>query len=178
MVYVPAYNALFAKPLINQCIAVIQRDQAAAISSVNANLQPITEFHKAPGLRTAFPWLVLVVESVAFAEDGYPYARSQQVQISLGLEVGQFDQEIAQDNAQDYARVLDMIVTTATNADWVTSLPVEHETVPSGITSPGALGSVKEAFVQAHHYSLVSTQGIQAPILRVTLSLKFRLEET
>jgi hypothetical protein len=178
MTYSAAYNALFAKPLINQCIAIVQRDQASAISAVSPNLPPITEFHKGPSLRTAFPWLVLAVESVAFAEDGHPYARSQKAQVSLDLDVGQFDQEIAQDNGQDYARLLDMIITTATLADWVSPLPIVHETVPSGITTPGAIGSVKEVFVTQHQYSLALTQEIQTPILRVTLALKFSLEET
>jgi hypothetical protein len=178
MGYTPAFpNSLFAKPLVNQCIAIIQRDQASAIAIVNPALGPINEFHKGPGLRTAFPWLMLVAAAVSFGEDEHPYTRSQQVGVSLALDVGQFDQEMAQDNAQDYARVLDMIMTTATTADWVTSLPIVQETVPSGVTSPGAVGSVKEVFVQSHEYSLAKTQEIQAPMLRVTLALRFRLEE-
>jgi hypothetical protein len=179
MSYTPAYpNSLFAKPLVNQCIAIIQRDQAAAISIVNPQLAPIAEFHKGPGLRTAFPWLLAAVDGVTFADETHPYTRTQQAQLSLVLDVGQFDQEVAQDNAQDYARVLDMILTTASTADWVSSLPITHETVPSGMTGPGALGSVKEVFVASHHYSQVTAQEIQAPVLRVTLALRFRLEET
>ena len=41
MTYVPAWNAQFAKPLLNQCIAIIQRDQAADIDIVNPAIQPI-----------------------------------------------------------------------------------------------------------------------------------------
>ena len=179
MSYTPAYpNSLFAKPLVNQAIAIIQRDQAGAIAVVNSQLATINEFHKGPGLRTAFPWLMLAASGVTFDEGTHPYTRSQEAGVTLALEVGQFDQEMAQDNAQDYARVLDMIVTTASTADWVTSLPIVHETVPSGATSPGAAGSVKEVFVQSHQYSLATTPEIQAPILRVTLALRFRLEET
>jgi hypothetical protein len=178
MAYTPAYNPLFAKPVVNQAIAIIQRDQASAIAIVNPALSAINEFHKGPGLRTAFPWLMIAASGVTFSEDAHPYTRSQEARVALALDVGQFDQEIAQDNAQDYARVLDMIVTTATTADWVTSLPIIHETVPGGMTAPGAVGSVKEAFVQSHEYSVAKTQEIQTPILRVTLALRFRLEET
>jgi hypothetical protein len=178
MPYTPAYNALFAKPLLNQAIAIIQRDQASAVAIVNSSLQPINEFHKGPGLRTAFPWLTLSVNGIAFDEEAYPYTRSQQVEIDLTLDAGQFDQEVAQDTAQDYGRVLDMILTTASSADWVTPLPIQQETVPGGVTSPGVTGSVKEVFVASHHYSLVTVQEIQAPVLRVTLALRFRLEET
>lgn len=176
--YTPAYNALFAKSLVNQCIAIIQRDQASAMAIVNTNLAPITEFHKGPGVRTALPWLMITADGVVFDEDAHPFIRSQQASISLALDVGQFDQEMAQDNAQDYGRVLDMIITTATRADWVMSLPIVHETVPGGMTAPGAVGSLKEVFVVSHRYSQLTAQEIQAPILRVTLALRFRLEET
>jgi hypothetical protein len=178
MTYTPAYNSLFIKPLVNQCIAIIQRDQASAIAIVNSNLAAISEFHKGPGMRTAFPWLLVETDGVAFDEDAHPYTRSQKASLSLALDIGQSDQEMAQDNAQDYARVLDMIVTTASVADWITSLPIAHETVPGSVTRPGAAGSVKEMFVASHNYSVVTAQEIQAPILRVTLALRFRLEET
>lgn len=176
MAYVPAYNALFAKPLLNQLMAIIQRDQAAAIALVNPSLSPIAEFHKGPGLRTAFPWLALSAEDITFAPDvvGTRQSRSR---VSVALDVGQFDQEMAQDNAQDYARVLDMVVTTAASTDWELPLPVVHETVPGGTTTPPAPGSVKEVFVESHNYGLVTLQQIDAPVLRVTLNLQFQLEE-
>jgi len=177
MTYVPAWNALFAKPLLNQCIALIQRDQAAAIAVVNAALQPIAEFHKGPGPRTALPWLTLGVDGVDFAEDALG-TRLSRPRISLNLDAGQFDQELAQDNAQDYARALDVVLSTASDADWTTPLPIAHETVPSGVTSPSAPGSVKGVFIQSHRFSAVTLEEIQAPVLRVTLNLEFTLEET
>jgi hypothetical protein len=176
--YSPAYpNSFFVKPLLAQIVALVQRDQASAIAIVNPNLTPISEFHFGPGLRTAFPWMMISASSVSFGEDEFPYTRSQTARVTVALDTGQFDQELAQSNAQDYARVLDMIITTATTADWVTSLPIAQETVPSGMTSPGAVGSVKEVFVLQHQYSLALAQEIQTPVLRVNLALKFRLEE-
>ena len=65
MPYTPAYNATFAKPLVNQLIAIIQRDQASALGIVNPSLSPIAEFHKGPGTRTAFPWLVVSVDDAS-----------------------------------------------------------------------------------------------------------------
>lgn len=174
----PRYpNALFAKPLINQAIAILQRDQAAAIAIVNPALQPVSEFHKGPGYRTAFPWLILAVDGVTFDEARYPYTRSQDCRLSLVLDVGQFDQEMAQDNAQDYARIVDMVITSADYSDWTTSLAIIHETVPSGLTTTGSIGSVKEVFTVSHRYSLVTASEIPVPILRVTLNFKVVLEE-
>ncbi len=177
MPYVPQWNSLFAKPLLNQLIALIQRDQAAAIGIVNASLSRINEFHKGPALRTAFPWLTLAADSSGFDRES-PNTRRSQTRAALALDVGQFDQELAQDNAQDYARVLDMVITTASLADWQTALSITHETVPSGTTTPPQAGSVKDVFVESHSYGLVTVQGIDAPVLRVTLAVLFELEET
>lgn len=177
MSYTPAWNALFAKPLLNQCIALIQRDQASAIAIVNAALAPIGEFHKGPGLRTALPWLTVSLEGLELSEDVLG-TRQSRPRIALVLDVGQFDQEMAQDNAQDYARVLDMVITTATESDWESPLPITQETVPAGITSPNAAGSVKEVFVASHHYGVATLDEIRTPVLRVTLNLDFVLEET
>ena len=92
--------------------------------------------------------------------------------------MGQFDQEMAQDNAQDYTRMLDMVLTTASGSDWETPLPISHETMPGGITSPGATGSVKEVYLESHRYSVVTLDEVRAPVLRSTLNLEFALEET
>jgi hypothetical protein len=178
MAYTPAWNALFTKPLLNQLIAVVQRDQAAAISIVNSALAPINEFHKGPGIRTALPWLTLAVDGTAFDRAAEVFTRHHSSRISLALDVGQFDQEMAQDNAQDYARVLDVVITTASATDWQTALPITHETVPSGTTTPPAAGAVKEVFVESHAYGIVNLPTIDAPVLRVTLAVLFELEET
>jgi len=175
--FTPAYNALFAKPLLNQLIAILQRDQAAAISVVNPALVPINEFHKGPGARTAFPWLTLAADSTEFDRES-PHTRRSVTRAALALDVGQFDQEMAQDNAQDYARVLDTVITSAPLSDFTTSLPITHETVPGGMTTPPAAGSVKEVFVESHAYGLVTLQNIEIPALRVTLAVLFELEET
>jgi hypothetical protein len=177
MGYTPTFpNALYAKPLLNQTVAIIQRDQASAIAIVNPEMQPISEFHKGPGLRTAFPWLVLALTGERFNPDA-TLLRDSMATIALALDVATFDQEWAQERASDYARLLDMIVMSAGPQDWETSLPITLETVPSGMTTPNAAGSVKEVFVAAHSFSLVTTPQIETPVLRVTLSVVFHLSE-
>jgi len=177
MAYIPVWNAAFSKPLLNQTIALVQRDQFGAIALVNPELAAINEFRKSPGARTALPCLTILADKTEFDQIS-SLTRSWRSALSLILDVGQFDQELAQDNAQDYARVLDMIVTSASGADWITPLPIQHETVPGGVTSPSAPGCVKEVFVESHRYGLITQAGIQAPILRVTLSVLFALQET
>ena len=178
MNYIPTWpNSQFAKPVLNQIIALIQRDQGSAIAAVNPCLMPINEFHKGPGLHTALPWLTVGVDSLAFAADVLG-TRQSLSRIVVTLDVGQYDLEIAQDNALDYARVLDMVITTASETDWEMPLPISLETVPSGMTTPNVTGSIKEVFVESHRYGVVTLDEVQTPLMRVTLNLQFTLEET
>jgi hypothetical protein len=185
MSLIPRWNARFAKPLLNQTIALIQRDQQQVLDQIinpdrtqlgNPPLDPIMEFHKGPGRRTAFPWLVLGWDSNLFNEDS-DHFRQSIARISLALDVGQYDQEIAQDNAADYARLLDIVITSADGPDWESSLPIQHETVPLGFTAPNSVGTVKRVFVENHFPGIVTIDQIQTPVLRIVLPVLFQLIE-
>jgi len=190
MSWTQAYNAQFAKPLVNQLIAIIQRDQTSALSVINAAravdgnqpLSAITEFHKGPGPRTGWPWLYLEIGPTHFERGDDKTTRHHEVRINLALDTGQYDQEMAQEDAQDYARLLDMIITSAgpwpALGDWTNPLPIQHETVPSGTTVPNAAGTVSDVFVEAHVPAQASVPGVDGPIMRVTLSVLFELDET
>ena len=185
-----AYQAQFAKPLVNQLIAIIQRDQTAALGVVNAAraadgnqpLSPITEFHKGPGTPTGWPWLYLEIGATSFNRDDDKAARHCHVRIKLALDTSQADLEMAQEDAQDYARLLDMIVTSAgpwpTLSDWTTPLPIQHETVPGSMTAPNAAGTVNDVFVESHVPGEVSMPDVDVPAMRVTVTVLFELEET
>lgn len=176
MAYTAAWNAAFSKPLLNQAIAIIQRDQASAITLINPALAPIHEFHKGPAARMAFPWLTLSADQIEF-DPSSPWTRSWSSVMTLALETGQYDQEMAQDNAQDYARVLDVILTTASGADWTSALPVVHETIPAGITMPPAAGSIKSVFIKSHRYGQVARAGIDVPVMLAELTVVLQSQE-
>jgi lantibiotic modifying enzyme len=176
MVFNPRWNAQFAKPLLNQIIALIQRDQAAAIPMVNSALKPINEFHKARLARVAFPWLLVwISQNVMDVESDH--TRTQDIDGHVAVEVGYIDQENAQDQAHDYARVIDMIVESAVSADWETSLPITFKGTQS-MTVPPVPGSVKRAQVVAHHVDAIMVEGYTNPAVRATITIKFLLEET
>ncbi len=189
MSWTQAYQAQFARPLVNQLIAIIQRDQASALAVVNAAraadgnaaLWPIVEFHKGPCPRTAWPWLLLEIGPTNFERGDDKGTRHHEVRINLALDTGQYDQEIAQEDAQDYARLLDMIVTSAgpwpSLGDWTSALPIQHETVPSGTTVPNAAGTVNDVFIESHVPGKISVEGIDVPVMRITLTVLFELEE-
>jgi len=181
LAWTSAYSALFAKPLLTQVVAIIQRDQAAAIAAVNASLSAIAEFHFGRGPRTALPWLAISADGPRFAKTDDKLYRKGVAVLTLDLDVAPIDQELAQANAQDYARVLDEIIVSAgpwpVLADWTTPLPIVHETAPSGTTTPNAAGSIEDVFVLSHRYTSAAVEGYSSPIVRATLQVEFTLLE-
>jgi hypothetical protein len=176
MPFTPRWSAQFAKPLLNQIIALIQRDQAAAIAIVNNSLKPINEFHKARAARVAFPWLLVWVSDNTFNVES-DLTRQQDIDAYVAVEVGYIDQEDAQDQAHDYLGVVDTILESASSADWETSLPIRLKGIPS-MTAPPTPGSVKRAQVVAHRVDAILVEGYTNPAVRATVAIKFLLEET
>jgi hypothetical protein len=185
--YTPAWNAKFGKPLVNQVIAIVQRDQAAALAIVNAAraaagnaaLVPISDFHKGPVLETAYPCLFVRWNGEAFDEEEAAYLRHQTARVLLYLEMGDADPQMAMENAADYAALLDIIITTATTSDWEKPLPIAHESVPSNLTVPNATGTVKKCFVESHTPVWTDRGGEnETPTLAVQVPILFELEET
>ncbi|MGC2234258.1 MAG: hypothetical protein WBA09_22345 [Candidatus Acidiferrum sp.] len=171
--------AILARPALNQAIAIIQKYQSAAISDLGLSLDLIQEFHKGPKARTAFPWVTVAYEGTAFSESS-EQTREQHLLVVVALESGNFDSELAQDQAIDYMRMLDYIFTVLsapTFVDWETALPIQHETVPGGVTTPWITGTVKEIFIEREEQSLVLREGLEVPVMQVSLHLRFDLEE-
>jgi hypothetical protein len=177
-------NAFFEEPLLYQCIAIIQQYQPQALATINAYraqygnppLDPINEFHLGAAMRTVLPWLTLALRECTFDTDEDQH-RVCYPRFDLVLDVGQFDQELCQTNAANYARMLDQIITTAQEVVWETPLPIRSVAVPSGMTKPNLQGTVSRIWVEAHNYGAVELEEIQTPVMRVTLPLVFQLNE-
>lgn len=152
MSFSAAYNAQFAKPVVNQVIALVQRDQRAALNLVAGTdvLDSIAEYRKdfVPSLR--YPALVVVARQTSFEPAADPGRREETHSLLLALRVVHHQPDELADRAMDYLRALDMVLSSAAYADFETSLPIEHPTVPSGMTAPLAAGSTKDVFVRLH----------------------------
>lgn len=173
---------LLATPLLNQAIAIVQRYQATAIAAVNPLLPTIYEFHKGPKWRSQFPWMTFAYEGTSYSQRSSQLNRSEAMEMTVTLESGQYDSELAQDQAIQYLLVLDQIFTVYAGpspflADWETVLPIAHETVPSGFTTPWTQGTVKEVFVEQEEQSLVLREEMDTPIIQVSLKIMLDLEE-
>ncbi len=179
---VPNQSAVIqlARPLVNQIIAIVQRDQVAFIAAVNPSLRPIQEFHKGPRVRVAMPWMTVGYRSTDF-DDSWEQIIKEGAQIDINLETGAFDSELSQDAAMDYLVVLDGILRSAgppyAYTDWVTPLPIVHESVPFGLTSPLPVGSIKQILIAREDLDVVIRQGQTRPVMSVTIELHVHFAE-
>jgi hypothetical protein len=137
----PRYQAQFAKPLVNQLIALLQRDQQAALNLVNAHrppgreLKPFAAFHKEVVTVQNWPALVLVAQENAFDANSDVDLRTQAVRFICALAITGADPEWLSEDAMDYLRAVDIVLTSAPLGDFYTPLSINHRTVPEGETA-------------------------------------------
>jgi hypothetical protein len=135
------YQAQFAKPLVNQLIAILQRDQQAALDLVNADrppgreLKPFAAFHKEVVTVQNWPALVLVAQETAFDVNSDLDLRSETLRCVCALAITGTDPEWLAEDARDYLRAVDMVLTSAPLTDFYTPLAISHRTVPEGETT-------------------------------------------
>jgi hypothetical protein len=164
----PRYQAQFAKPLVNQLLAILQRDQQAALDLINArrppgrDLKPFVVFHKEAAPIQNWPALVLVAQEDAFDTNSDPDLRTQTLRFFCAAAVSGTDPEWLAEDAMDYLHALDMILTSAPLADFYTPLPVIHRTLPDGTTAglDPALAKVRDLRITRHDLgALVARRG-------------------
>lgn len=130
----PRYQAQFAKPLVNQLLAILQRDQQAALDIVNAGrpsgraLNPFAAFHKEAAPIQNWPALVLVAQETAFDADSDAALRTQTLRFFCALAITGSDPEWLAEDAMDYLRAVDMVLTSAPLEDFYKPLPLQHRT--------------------------------------------------
>ena len=175
----PTWNATFAKPLLNQIIALVQRDQAAAIAIVKPTItDPIVQFHKGFAPRIQFPHFTVSAHGSEFSL-AEQLARRSTSEITIAVEVGSFDQELAQELAWDWARIIDIIITSAVPEDWWTPLSIQFFDQPTpGTTSPPAQGTLLAVLPLRIAISTALVEGMDKPVVRAEWVGRFELEET
>jgi hypothetical protein len=175
----PAWNATFAKPLLNQIIALVQRDQAAAISIVNpAITDQIVQFHKGFAPRIQLPHFTVQARESQFHVEEQLARRSTNV-VQVTIDVGSYDQELAQELAWDWGRIIDMILTSAAPEDWWTPLSITFFDQPSpASTSPPAQGALLQVIPVSLVVSTALVEGMDKPLVRAEWTGRFELEET
>jgi len=152
------YQAQFAKPLVNQLLAILQRDQQAALDIVNAGrppgreLKPFAAFHKEVVTVQNWPALVLVAQETAFDTNSDADLRTQTVRLICALAVSGTDPEWLAEDAMDYLRAVDIALTSAPLGDFYAPLAINHRTVPAGETTglDPAISKIQDLRVLRH----------------------------
>ena len=154
----PTYQAQFAKQVVNQLIAIVQRDQQAALAIVNAArpadrpLNPFVGFYKEVTAVQNWPAIVLVAHSTAFDSGADIALRSETLQFFCVLGITGTDPEWLADDAMDYLHAVNMVLTSAPLSDFYVPLPIVHETVPGGQTAGlnAAVSKVRDLRITGH----------------------------
>jgi hypothetical protein len=164
----PRYQAKFAKTLVNQLIAILQRDQQAALDIVNAArpvgraLKAFAAFHKEAAPIQNWPALVLVAQQVAFDDSSDADLRAESVSFFCAMALTGTDPEWLSEDAMDYLRAVDVVLTSAPLSDFYAALPISHSTVPGSSTTPldPAVSKVQDLRVTRHDLgALVARRG-------------------
>lgn len=135
------YQAQFAKQLVNQLIAILQRDQQAALGIINGTrppgraLNPFTAFFKEASPIQNWPALVLVSRTTQFDQSSDADLRTQTHSFSCALAISGTDPEWLADDAMDYLRAVDIVLTSVPLGDFYLPLAISHRTMPTGQTA-------------------------------------------
>jgi hypothetical protein len=165
---VQKYQAQFAKPLVNQLIAIFQRDQQAALDIVNAArpagrpLGAFSAFLKEAAPIQNWPALVLVAQQVTFDAENDADLRSESVQFFCAAALMGTDPEWLAEDAMDTLRALDLILTSVPLTDFYLPLAINHTTVPLGLTAglDPAIAKIQDLEIQRHDLgALVERRG-------------------
>jgi hypothetical protein len=162
------YQAQFAKPLVNQLIAILQRDQQEALDIVNATrppgreLKPFTDFLKEVGTVQNWPALVLIAQESSFDDASDADLRTQTLRFICAMAITGANPDWLAEDAMDYLHVVDIVLTSAPLADFYAPLSINHRTVPGGQTSgvDAAVSKVQDLRIIRHDLgALVGRRG-------------------
>jgi hypothetical protein len=168
------YQAQFAKPLVNQLIAILQRDQQAALDIANATrpagraLKPFGAFYKEAGTVQNWPALVLVAQEVAFDSNSDADLRTQSIRFICAMAITGTDPEWLAEDALDYLRVVDTVLTSAPLGDFYLPLSIDHRTVPDGETAglDPNISKVQDLRIVRHDLGVLVTRARSAGLAR------------
>jgi len=185
--FISAFNALFADGLVEQVIAIIQNNQAAAIAAYGTTpfggLDEIGDYHKGPVAAPNFPCCTVVAGEPVFDPESSTGVRDYVLPVTVFLDLRLTDPDQLADWSYKYARVLDQIISTVTSkGDDLTAFSTAQAitwppNTAARLTTPFAAGAVKNLFIHMHHIGLLPGDESQIPGHRISIPMEFHLIE-
>lgn len=155
MPWTPSYAATYTKALIRQLVALVQRDQRAALDYVGGTDNPlpsIVNYQVAFSPLNQFPALLIAPLDSTFTWEAVGTRQSAN-RIFVAIACAHQDTQALGELVQDYVRALDLLLMSLPLSDFYTSLPINLPMLAGQlVTTPLLAGTVKELFVLGHGY--------------------------
>lgn len=177
MAWTPAYTTKSTKLIIYQLLAIVQRDQRAALDYVGGTgvLRDIVTYQLAPMSVPQFPGVMIAPLPRAFNRDAVG-SRASTNHIYCAVAVSHQDQQVVAGLVMDYVDALELLFTTLGDntlydlyQSWPLTLPILGGTAQ---TTALDAGSVKDLFVASHNFDQirrVATGFAQVGVLEIQI---------
>lgn len=180
MVWASKHSAKFVKPLLRQLMAIVQRDQRAALDWVGGVniLSDIVTYQFSPNTIPQFPAILISPVESIFVQDAVGSVQSAN-QIFCSLACAHQDNQVLAEMVEDYVRALDAIFNVfplSDFSDFYTSIPLVHPVLGNIMTDPLDYGTLKELFIVSHGYGEVR-RGRNDFRMSATLEIRIDREE-
>jgi hypothetical protein len=156
MTWTPRYNASFAKPIGLQLLALIQRDQRAALDwagSPSNALKDFQSYQVSPLSIKQFPAVMVSPTNILFSHESQRTRESTQ-RFYVAIAVAHQDSQVLSQLVQDYLRAVDAILSTVEPYDFYQALNLDLMGLGPIVTA--ALDPLKvkvmELFIASHNY--------------------------
>jgi len=185
MTWAAKSSAKLVKPVVRQLMALIQRDQRAALDVAGGIIKPaagylpdIVNYAFARVEIKQFPGVLLTPLGTAFDEDEDGTVH-QFIKIACVVAVQHQDPEVLAELLEDYMLAVYLLFEAIGPADWPAALTLTHRKFTGGaMTTAGVpAGKVKKLFVNSHDYSEI--RGLRDGfVMAGPMDLTVELEET
>jgi hypothetical protein len=191
MSWKPLFKLTLGFNLIDRLIAVIQRDQAAALAYVLANfpalpqgvtVAPVQFFFRGPGAKPQPPYIIISVNGPDYDLGAEPPLHGTHAFMVI-CDCGDFDNEDVVWQAQVYALTLMQVLTASFYGPGLGDLYAgltltENDGTTKRTTKPPAAGTVKSALLHAAKLEIQpGDENRPTPLLRVAITGAFELED-
>lgn len=163
------------EPVVDQLIAIVQRDQAATLNFIEPALPIFEDFKKGPGPRLTLPTLTVYCSGLDF-DPAVELTQHWFAQIALVADVGDYDQDNALHLCYQYSRALHAIIESASGPDWETAISATIDGITAN-TVPVPSGTIKLVRTESIAFEEGAPEGRTNSTARVRMTVRFEAEE-
>lgn len=172
------YNAKFTKQVVRQLVAIIQRDQRAALDFVGGAgvLPDFVGYYVAAAPIKQFPTVLVAPMESQFVPDAVGSLESAN-RFYVAVGVANQDPQVLADLVQDYIRAVDAILNTVPLPDFYAAIPITLQHSSDTVTQALEAGSLKDLFLVSHTYNEIR-QGANGFQMTAVIEVHIHREET